>query len=100
MISSFSTSLYVIAQNRKILVCTQHSSIQVLLYLERYATSLMIGNTSFQYHALSFRHYDMKSVGNFVAVEDNKADLFPLQISLSISGTTNSLVVKISQKVI
>ncbi|KAL7596268.1 hypothetical protein Lser_V15G28628 [Lactuca serriola] len=49
------------------------------------------------YRALKW-HYDMKSVGNFVAVEDNKADLFPLQISLSISGTTNSLVVKISQK--
>ncbi|KAI3523118.1 hypothetical protein L1887_01175 [Cichorium endivia] len=43
-------------------------------------------------------HYDMKNVGNFVAMEDNKADLFSLQIGLSISGTTNSLVVKINQK--
>lgn len=41
----------------------------------------------------------MKFFGNFVATEDNKADLFRLQVRLSISGTTNSLVVRISQKV-
>ena len=43
----------------------------------------------------------MRNVGNFVAIEDNnKADLFPLQFSLSISGATTSLVVRIIQKVI
>ncbi|KAI3688025.1 hypothetical protein L1987_81731 [Smallanthus sonchifolius] len=49
------------------------------------------------YRALKW-HYDMKNVENFVAIEDNKADLFFLQVRLSISGTTNSLVVKIKQK--
>ncbi|XP_024985161.1 ubiquitin carboxyl-terminal hydrolase 8-like isoform X2 [Cynara cardunculus var. scolymus] len=43
-------------------------------------------------------HYDMKYVGNSVAIEDNKADFFSLQVRLSISATTNSLVVRISQK--
>ena len=41
----------------------------------------------------------MKYVGNFVATEDNKADFFSLQVRLSISAITNSLVVRISQKV-
>ncbi|PWA63478.1 ubiquitin specific protease domain protein [Artemisia annua] len=49
------------------------------------------------YRALKW-HYDKRNVGNFVAVEDNKADLFPLQVSLSISGTTTSLIARISQK--
>ncbi|KAI3822679.1 hypothetical protein L1987_10274 [Smallanthus sonchifolius] len=44
------------------------------------------------------RHYDMKYAENLVAIEDNKADLFFLQVRLSISRTTNSLVVKINQK--
>ncbi|XP_071710361.1 ubiquitin carboxyl-terminal hydrolase 8-like [Rutidosis leptorrhynchoides] len=42
-------------------------------------------------------HYDMKNVGHFVSTEDNKVDLFTLQVKLSISGT-NSLIVRISQK--
>ncbi|GKA67745.1 hypothetical protein Tco_0767662 [Tanacetum coccineum] len=46
-----------------------------------------------------FRHYDTRNVGSFVVTEDNKADLFPLQISLSIFGATTSLIVRISQKV-
>ncbi|GKA10330.1 hypothetical protein Tco_0689763 [Tanacetum coccineum] len=43
-------------------------------------------------------HYDTRNVGNFVAAEDNKADLFPLQVCLSISRATTSLIVRISQK--
>ncbi|KAJ9554852.1 hypothetical protein OSB04_009466 [Centaurea solstitialis] len=49
------------------------------------------------YRALKW-HYDMKYAGNFVAIEDNKADFFSLQVRLSISAATNSLVVRISQK--
>nr|GEW19023.1 ubiquitin specific protease domain protein [Tanacetum cinerariifolium] len=49
------------------------------------------------YRALKW-HYDTRNVGNFVAAEDNKADLFPLQVSLSLSGATTSLIVRISQK--
>ncbi|XP_076952933.1 ubiquitin carboxyl-terminal hydrolase 8-like [Bidens hawaiensis] len=41
-------------------------------------------------------HYDMKNAENLVAEEDNKADLFSLQVKLSIFGT-NSLVVKINE---
>ncbi|XP_071700159.1 ubiquitin carboxyl-terminal hydrolase 8-like [Rutidosis leptorrhynchoides] len=47
---------------------------------------------------MQIRHYDMKNVANFVATEDNYPDLFTLQVSLSISGATDSLVVRISQK--
>ncbi|KAK9072723.1 hypothetical protein SSX86_009158 [Deinandra increscens subsp. villosa] len=43
-------------------------------------------------------HYDLKKFQNLAAIEDNKADLFFLQVRLSISGTRNSLVVRICEK--
>ncbi|MFS8004635.1 putative ubiquitinyl hydrolase 1 [Helianthus anomalus] len=43
-------------------------------------------------------HYDMKNAENVVAIEDNKVDLFFIQVRLSFSATTNSLVVKINEK--
>ncbi|KAF5819518.1 putative ubiquitinyl hydrolase 1 [Helianthus annuus] len=49
------------------------------------------------YRALKW-HYDLKNVQNIVSIEDNKADLFFLQVRLSISPTNDSLVVRISEK--
>ncbi|KAI3823380.1 hypothetical protein L1987_04815 [Smallanthus sonchifolius] len=49
------------------------------------------------YRALKW-HYDMTKVQNLVPIEGTKTDLFYLQVRLSISGTKNSLVVRISEK--
>lgn len=45
------------------------------------------------------RHSEVKEGEGFLAGEDNLHDLFSLQIKLSVSLETNSLVVKISWKV-
>ncbi|KAL8227133.1 hypothetical protein R6Q57_016965 [Mikania cordata] len=49
------------------------------------------------YRALKW-HYDLKKVQNLAVIEDNKTDLFFLQVRLSISGTRNSLIVRICEK--
>lgn len=41
----------------------------------------------------------MKDVGSFLAAGENMRDLFSLDIKLLFSQKTNSLIVKISQKV-
>lgn len=54
------------------------------------------------YYRLFFfhrRHSELKEGEGFYAGEDTLHDLFSLQIKLSVSGETNSLVVKISWKV-
>ncbi|KAM7499981.1 hypothetical protein LguiA_024395 [Lonicera macranthoides] len=43
-------------------------------------------------------HNDLKDVGSFSAAGENMQDLFSLDIKLSFSRKTNSLIVKISQK--
>lgn len=52
---------------------------------------------------LATRHSDskcaVKNGKSFLAAEDDMADVYPLQLRLSVSRETNSLGVRISKKV-
>lgn len=54
-------------------------------------------------NCISFRHSDTKVAAkngkSFLASEDDMADVYPLQLRLSVMRETNSLGVKISKKV-
>lgn len=55
------------------------------------------------YYTILFRHSDAKVATkngkSFLAAEDDMADVYPLQLRLSVLRETNSLGVKITKKV-